>query len=420
MVPGSMVGVFEGVTCVDVEAMSETDALDLVLALERERSRLDAIEGVALARLHARGTTDRRYGLRTPGWLARVAPMSLGTAKDRVRVGETLRRWLPVTAAALAAGEIGFDHARVMAGAVNDRNAELFGLAEGELVGLAGVMNFGRWRLNVIAAAQAADVDGAEPQDRPADRPRVRIKRSLDDPDVMELAARFVGGDRLVVEQVLNEVADRLFRRYTADSKVDASIVVPDRAVLWGEALVEICRLAQTIQTDRPGVAPRTDATLVIQAHDLTDVRDQEGVKLQHGRVGCLLCDSRLYPIVVSELGVPLDMGREVRLATRAQRRALKLRDGGCVFPGCEAHPDHCDAHHVVLWEFHDGRTNIAVLVLLCRHHHGVVHRLGWAVTVDGDGWATFTTPDGTSIDGQRHQRRRTATRAPTPTRPPC
>ena len=29
-------------------------------------------------------------------------------------------------------------------------------------------------------------------------------------------------------------------------------------------------------------------------------------------------------------------------------RRTLEARDGGCVFPGCDAPPSWCDAHHVI------------------------------------------------------------------------
>jgi hypothetical protein len=47
----------------------------------------------------------------------------------------------------------------------------------------------------------------------------------------------------------------------------------------------------------------------------------------------------------------------------------------------------------VQAWQ-HGGPTDLDNLVLLCSHHHQVVHRPGWTVKFDG---AEFTviTPDG-------------------------
>jgi len=114
-----------------------------------------------------------------------------------------------------------------------------------------------------------------------------------------------------------------------------------------------------------------------------------------------------LYPIVINALGIPLDMGREIRTANREQRRALASRDGGCVFPGCNAPPQHCDAHHINHWTRDHGLTNVKHLAFLCRHHHGVIHRTGWNITIGNDGWTTITTPRGQTLSGQEHQTQR-------------
>ena len=118
-----------------------------------------------------------------------------------------------------------------------------------------------------------------------------------------------------------------------------------------------------------------------------------------------LLCDPLITALVVDLLGVPLDMGRKIRLANRDQRRALTQRDGGCIFPGCDCPPSWCDAHHVIWWE-HDGPTDIWNLALLCRYHHGVTHRRGWTMTAAGDDWFTWTTPTGDTLHSQRHRGR--------------
>jgi hypothetical protein len=118
-----------------------------------------------------------------------------------------------------------------------------------------------------------------------------------------------------------------------------------------------------------------------------------------------LLCDPMISTLIVDSLGVPLDMGRQIRLANRDQRRALKTRDGGCAFPGCDCPASWCDAHHVLWWD-DDGPTDISNLIFLCRYHHGVTHRRGWALTAAGDQWFTWTTPSGDTLHSQRNRGR--------------
>jgi hypothetical protein len=46
----------------------------------------------------------------------------------------------------------------------------------------------------------------------------------------------------------------------------------------------------------------------------------------------------------------PLDVGRASRVVTPAQRSALAVRDGGCVFPDCHRPLAWCEGHHLVHW----------------------------------------------------------------------
>jgi hypothetical protein len=85
-----------------------------------------------------------------------------------------------------------------------------------------------------------------------------------------------------------------------------------------------------------------------------------------------LLCDADLLPAVLGGRSEPLDVGRTQRLVTPPIRAALELRDGGCVFPGCEKPPEACHAHHVVPW-WAGGDTALSNLVLACPHHHGII-----------------------------------------------
>jgi hypothetical protein len=65
----------------------------------------------------------------------------------------------------------------------------------------------------------------------------------------------------------------------------------------------------------------------------------------------------------------PLAVGRGKRLATKAQRRALRLRDRGCAIPDCRVGSRYTQPHHVVPWAL-DGPTDRDNLVSLCYVHH--------------------------------------------------
>ncbi|MEV4266862.1 HNH endonuclease [Kribbella sp. NPDC049584] len=96
-----------------------------------------------------------------------------------------------------------------------------------------------------------------------------------------------------------------------------------------------------------------------------------------------LACDAKIIPLVLGSRSEPLDVGRSERLVTRAMRRALNTRDGGCVV--CGAPPVMCDAHHLISW-IDGGETSMTNLVLLCRRHHIDLHAGHWCITiVDGD-----------------------------------
>ncbi len=117
-----------------------------------------------------------------------------------------------------------------------------------------------------------------------------------------------------------------------------------------------------------------------------------------------LACDSRIVPAVLGSNGEILDLGRETRTATRAQRRALAARDGGCVM--CSRTVRWCQAHHVVEWQ-DGGASDIANMCLLCSACHRLVHHAGWEVRMATDGKPECTPP--AWLDPTRQPRRFTA-----------
>ncbi len=65
----------------------------------------------------------------------------------------------------------------------------------------------------------------------------------------------------------------------------------------------------------------------------------------------------------------PLAVGRAVRLATSAQRRALQQRDDGCIIPGCQIPAPYTQPHHVSPWNW-EGPTDQENLASCCWVHH--------------------------------------------------
>src|SRR5260370_13265820 len=71
------------------------------------------------------------------------------------------------------------------------------------------------------------------------------------------------------------------------------------------------------------------------------------------------------------------DVGRATRVTSAPRRRALRVRDKGCRFPGCDRPVNWTSSHHIVFWG-RGGRNHIGNEVLLCHYHHRLVHEGGW------------------------------------------
>jgi hypothetical protein len=101
---------------------------------------------------------------------------------------------------------------------------------------------------------------------------------------------------------------------------------------------------------------------------------------------------AKLPPILGGAPSRPLDVGRATRVVTPAQRSALAVRDGGCVFPGCSRPLAWCEGHHVRHW-LDGGPTDLDNLALVCRAHHRAVHEGGWRLIRGPDGQFSATPP---------------------------
>ncbi len=392
-----------------IDVSTDTELMDAALALESARRTIDAASIRLLGELDVRGGTDAECGMRTPRWLAHHAELPASTTSSRVRTARTLRAQLPQVADELDAGRITFEHARVLADAWSPRIADEWPAAAALLAESTHGVVFERWRREVLNAANLLDADG--PHDPADDISRNRLNKAETIEQTFQLKAILVGADGLLVFQTIDRVADQLFHRHLTDEALSPTeLRAPSRATLEALALAEICRRAEAVDLDSTK-APQTDMTVVINAADPDAVHSPDGTRLADGTSRHLLCDPRLRPIVTTKLGVPLDMGRDARFATLAQRRAMTIRDGGCVFPGCTSPPSWTEAHHLDEWG-NGGNTDIPRMASMCRHHHQVVHRDEWHMHAEPDGTFWFTTPNGRTFWGQQHGHQ---TRGPTP-----
>lgn len=86
-----------------------------------------------------------------------------------------------------------------------------------------------------------------------------------------------------------------------------------------------------------------------------------------------ILCDCALSLLITDPGGQPLWLGRTRRTASAGQRLALLARDRSCVL--CNAHHLRCEAHHLVPFNASaKGNTDIDNLALVCGPCHRRLH----------------------------------------------
>jgi hypothetical protein len=169
-------------------------------------------------------------------------------------------------------------------------------------------------------------------------------------------------------------------------------------AQLASDGFLELLRLGAGHD---PKVMLGTGAPIVTIVTTIDTVTTRQGAGYFEGQadavsVGTIerfTCTGVTRDITVNSAGQPLDLGRDQRLFTRAQKQALAVRDGGCLMPDCDRPPSWAEAHHINHWERDHGETNVKDGVLLCRHHHLLVHNNGWEIRRDNNDTYWLTAP---------------------------
>jgi Domain of unknown function (DUF222) len=95
-----------------------------------------------------------------------------------------------------------------------------------------------------------------------------------------------------------------------------------------------------------------------------------------------IACDCTMSRVVLADSMV-IDVGRATRTVSPPTMRALRVRDKGCRFPGCDRQVNWSSPHHIIYWS-RGGPGKLPNLVLLCYFHHRLVHEGGWQVVKAG------------------------------------
>ncbi len=395
------------------------------VACGRLVSRAQAVLCRVLGEIDARDLGVRSGASSTAAWTRHELNVTPREAQTMTRVGAALHRGRPATAAAFAAGRVSLSQAAVILTTIEDLPEDLprdvTGQAESELLGYARrfdagqLTRLGQHLLTVIApeigeARDAAALDRQEQQARrrrglfliPDGHGRVHLRGRLTD-----AAAAVVRAALDSLSAPLPAGADGPDPRTPAQRRADALTELARRA-LGRDGRDGFAVGAPTAgPTSRPATRPATQVAVTVPLRTLIEglgaATLPDGTRLSPGAARRMACDSDLTPAVLGGDSAVLDVGRRQRLFTGARRQALILRDRGCAFPGCDRPPEWCDGHHILGFA-QGGSTAVDNGVLICGHHHHVVHHDGWDVVLVRDGTPEFIPP--AWIDPTRTPRR--------------
>lgn len=422
----------------DVPAASDEDVISLLRAIEAVGRRVDALRAALAGEVAVRSRRElgheglaARMGCRNAVELVRRATKASTTSVNRrIRLG-TATRWSvgltgeqvppPFEHVAGALETLGTDGALAIVDTLGPARRvagfEAVAVAEAEIVrsvagsGAASAVPSDADCLRVQATAWRAvlDPDGAAPDERDEERRGVRflaprhglvpvsgmllpdvaaaLQRYADactNPRTAERAAPARAGD------ALPDAAQGADDTETASGSVPVHAPDPrSRAQRLHDVLATVVGVAAR-QADAPSIAGNAPTLMVsVRAEDLiagtgTASADGGAAPLSIAAARQVACAGTIERVVLSAQGRITRLGAPDRCFTGSQRRAIAVRDGGCVIPGCHVPAGWCEVHHVVPHAHDPGGTHTDNGVLLCWFHHRTLDRSGWQVRMAG------------------------------------
>jgi hypothetical protein len=303
---------------------------------------------------------DRRSGWAEAGirscaeWLAWRCALTPRSAREHVRVARALGE-LPQTHASFARGELSYAKVRALTRVATCENEE-------ELLRLARICTASQLERSVRAYRRVTTAEARAQQER------AELSVFWNPDGSLEIHGRLAPEDGALLLRALEAARDSSWRG-SAEPR-------PERQASMAEALVAVADAALASPSSTRTAGERYQ--VVVHVDDAVLATDGEG--------GCALEDGSALAVettrrIACDATVVRD-GRKTRTIPPAVRRALRARDRGCRFPGCE-NRRFVDAHHVHHWA-RGGATTLTNLVLLCRRHHRAVHEGGYRVDARG------------------------------------
>ncbi len=421
------------IDCADapVWALSDTDVVTCLDALQQTERALAALTSHLVRQVESRDLPRVQHAHNTAGWLRSRYRVTARVARDSVQVASATDR-RPGLDRALVDGAVNAEHVSVIDTCLRslpaEVGAEAVDKAEALLIGWAA--DFDAKDLRTLAGRILDHVapeiaEQAEAKALARQEAAAHAARTLSIMPNGDGRVRLSGWLDTEAAAIVNAALDPLCsprrpadtgRRLDGDGPshgmpdgVRDSLVADDRTMgqRRADALIEVCRLVLGTGElpvnggDRPQIA-------VTVAFD--PLRRELGVgtldtghRLTPAATRRLACDAQILPAVLGSDGQILDVGQSRRLISGTLRRALVLRDAGCAFPGCTRPPRWCDGHHIRSWAS-GGPTSLDNSVLLCGHHHRLIHHSDWTVRLRHDGHPEFLPP--AHLDPSRRPRR--------------
>ncbi|MFT7645905.1 MAG: hypothetical protein ACI8Y4_000638 [Candidatus Poriferisodalaceae bacterium] len=363
---------------------------------DRLRSRAAVLASETAMFLVLLAEFDRREGWAGDGirscahWMNIHLGTNRRTAREQLRVARSLEV-LPKTTAAFESGVLSYSRVRAMT-----RNA--LPETEEQLLEVAQVST-GQQLEKIIATQRILD-NNLLPTP-PAPPPSLARRDNGRGQTVITLTIDSADAELLWKAVHAATVPDR--ERGLSERRADAAVAIADSYLAHGPL-------------DRSG-ADRTQIVMhTRQDSDEASLSDGSAIDLA---TKCRLeCEASHITFTV-DLEDPLVEvpGRRSSGVSERLRRQLLLRDRTCRWPGCVAEY-HLHAHHV-RFRSEGGPTVLENLVLLCGHHHRVLHREGFGISGShADGWV-FHRADSTVLDGRPHLQAVPRNRPPTEPPPP-
>jgi hypothetical protein len=290
-----------------------------------------------------------------------------------MRVAEALRE-LPVIRAAFSAGETTYTKVRALTRVATPATEE--GLLE-----LAGALTAAQLERALRVFRRIATEDARETHELEY------VDYHFDEDGSLYLRARLAAEDGTLLVKALDAARERIVERRREErsaaaaagedptSAVSATVAFDPPRSIGVEALVEVAGMSLAAsgehRVERAQLVVHVDAdALASDGRGRSELEDGPVVSTETARR--LGCDAELVTQVERD-GFPVSVGRKRRTVTPALRRLLEARDRDvCCFPGCERRR-HLQAHHRRHWA-QGGETSLENLVLLCFHHHRLVH----------------------------------------------